>query len=128
MKFNLLGKISIIIVSLALLAGCGTALVRDVDSAMISGNHSVANIERAIVRAGTGLGWVMTKKSDKHIVGKLTLRTHLAVIDITYDKNSYSIKYKDSTNLNYDGSKIHTNYNGWIQNLQRSIDLRINTL
>jgi hypothetical protein len=44
MKFNLLGKISIIIVSLALLAGCGTALVRNVDSAMIAGNHSVANI------------------------------------------------------------------------------------
>jgi hypothetical protein len=31
MKFNLLGKISIIIVSLALLAGCGAALVRNVD-------------------------------------------------------------------------------------------------
>jgi hypothetical protein len=28
---------------------------------MIAGNHSVANIEKAIVRAGTGLGWVMTK-------------------------------------------------------------------
>jgi cellulose synthase/poly-beta-1,6-N-acetylglucosamine synthase-like glycosyltransferase len=52
---DLLGKISIIIVSLALLAGCGAALVRNVDSAMIAGNHSVANIEKAIVRAGTGL-------------------------------------------------------------------------
>jgi hypothetical protein len=40
MKFNLLGKISIIIVSLALLAGCGAALVRNVDAAMITGNHS----------------------------------------------------------------------------------------
>jgi hypothetical protein len=39
----------------------------------------------------------MTKKSDKHIVGKLALRKHLAVIDITFDENSYSIKYKDST-------------------------------
>jgi hypothetical protein len=121
MKFNLLGKISIIIVSLALLAGCGTALVRNVDSAMIAGNHSVANIEKAIVRAGTGLGWVMTKKSDKHIVGKLALRKHLAVIDITFDENSYSIKYKDSTNLGYNGSSIHSNYNGWIQNLQKAI-------
>jgi hypothetical protein len=114
MKFNLLGKISIIIVSLALLAGCGAALVRNVDAAMITGNHSVANVEKAIVRAGTDLGWMMTKKSDKHIVGKLALRTHLAVIDITFDKNSHSIKYKDSTNLGYNGSSIHSNYNGWI--------------
>jgi hypothetical protein len=49
--------------------------------------------DKAIVRAGTGLGWVMTKKSDKHIVGKLALRKHLAVIDITFDENSYSIKF-----------------------------------
>jgi hypothetical protein len=125
MKFNLLGKISIIIVSLALLAGCGAALVRNVDAAMITGNHSVANVEKAIVRAGTDLGWMMTKKSDKHIVGKLALRTHLAVIDITFDKNSYSIKYKDSTNLGYNGSSIHSNYNGWIQNLQKAIALQI---
>jgi hypothetical protein len=32
---------------------------------MITGNHSVANVEKAIVRAGTDLGWMMTKKSDK---------------------------------------------------------------
>jgi hypothetical protein len=32
-----------------------------------------ANVEKAIVRAGTDLGWMMTKKSDKHIVGKLAL-------------------------------------------------------
>jgi predicted naringenin-chalcone synthase len=57
--------------------------IRDVvKRALKQCNHSVANIEKAIVRAGTGLGWVMTKKSDKHIVGKLALRKHLAVIDI----------------------------------------------
>jgi hypothetical protein len=43
MKFNLLGKISIIIVSLALLAGCGAALVRNVDAAMITGNYTYIN-------------------------------------------------------------------------------------
>jgi hypothetical protein len=37
--------------------------------------------------------WVMTKKSDKHIVGKLALRKHLAVIDITFDENITPFKY-----------------------------------
>jgi hypothetical protein len=27
----------------------------------------------------------------------------------------------DSTNLNYDGTNIHRNYNGWITNLDKAI-------
>ncbi|HIL87055.1 MAG: hypothetical protein ABGW72_00200 [bacterium] len=128
MKFNLFGKISVIVVSLALLVGCGTAPVRNVDSAMIPGENSISTVEKAISRAGAGLGWVMTKKSDGNIVGKLALRSHLAVIDITYDKSSYSIKYVDSTNLNYSGGEIHTNYNGWISNLQKAINIQLSIL
>jgi len=128
MKFNLLGKISVIAVSLALLVGCGTAPVRDVDSAMISGENTITNVEKAISRAGAGLGWSMTKKSDGHILGKLALRKHLAVIDITYSKSSYSIKYVDSTNLKYSGGLIHTNYNGWIENLEKAINIQLSIL
>ncbi|SMM99144.1 hypothetical protein SPONL_398 [uncultured Candidatus Thioglobus sp.] len=128
MKFNLLGKISVIMVSLALLASCGTAPVRNVNSAAFSDNSSIANIEAAIIRAGSGLGWVMSKKSDGHILGRLALRSHLAIIDITYNKNNYSIKYKNSENLNYDGTNIHTNYNGWIQNLQKAIGVQMSIL
>jgi len=111
-----------------LLVGCGTAPVRNVDSAMIPGENSINTVEKAISRAGAGLGWVMTKKSDGNITGKLALRSHLAVIDITYDKSSYSIKYVDSTNLNYTGGEIHTNYNGWIENLQKAINIQLSIL
>jgi len=128
MQFKLLGKISVIVISLALLVGCGTAPVKNVDSAMITGVNSIENVEKAISRAGAGLGWVMTKKSDGNIVGKLALRSHLAVIDITYDKSSYSIKYVDSTNLKYSGGEIHTNYNGWISNLQQAINIQLSIL
>ena len=128
MKFNLFGKISVVAVTLALLVGCGTAPVRNVDSAMISGDNSIVNVEKAIIRAGAGLGWMMSKKADGHILGKLALRKHLAVVDITYDKNTYSIKYKDSTNLDYNGLEIHTNYNGWIENLQKAISIQMSIL
>lgn len=60
--------------------------------------------------------------------GTLNLRSHMAKIEIQYNNNSYSILYKDSSNLNYDGTKIHSNYNGWIQNLQKAIQVQLNTL
>lgn len=34
---------------------------------------------------------------------------------------SYGITYKDSTNLKYNGIKIHSNYNSWVRNLDRAI-------
>jgi hypothetical protein len=128
MKFNLLGKISIIVISLALLAGCKTATVRNVDSAMILGDITIVNVENAINRAGSTLGWSLTKKSDGHILGKLALRSHLAVVDITYNKSSYSITYVDSTNLDYSNGVIHKNYNGWIENLEKAINVQLSMM
>ncbi len=46
---------------------------------------------------------------------------HAAVVDIEHDTRSYSIKYRDSTNLNAGDGMIHSNYNGWIQNLEKAI-------
>jgi hypothetical protein len=128
MRFNLFSKVSIVAISLALLVGCGTAPVRNVDSAMIASETSIANVEKAIVRAGSGLGWMMSKKADGHIVGKLALRKHLAVIDVTFNKSSYSIEYVNSENLDYSGGKIHTNYNGWIENLEKAINIQLSIL
>jgi hypothetical protein len=50
------------------------------------------------------------------------------VVDIPYSAKSYSITYKSSSNLNYDGTTIHSNYNGWVQNLHKAINTQLNTL
>ena len=55
-------------------------------------------------------------------------RDHRAVVDVRYDTKTYSIKYKDSSNLQYDGTSIHKNYNGWIQNLDNAIRARLTGL
>ena len=78
-------------------------------------------VGEAIVSAGNSLGWQMKPESPGRMTGTLYLRDHRAVVDISYDARSYSIAYKDSSNLQYDGSSIHNNYNGWIQNLDRAI-------
>jgi hypothetical protein len=116
-----------ITVLVLLFAGCRSAPVYDVVATPVTTTKpvSMANMESAIVSAGTGLGWRMTPQAPGRIEGVLTLREHRAVIAVDYDTRSYSIKYKDSTNLNYDGRSIHKNYNGWVENLDRSIRLNV---
>jgi hypothetical protein len=89
---------------------------------------TMADVEQAIVRAGQGLGWRMQPVKPGHVVGTLSLRTHTAVVDVTFDTRTYNITYKDSMQLNYDGTNIHKNYNGWIQNLDFSIRNNLRTL
>ena len=52
--------------------------------------------------------------------------TGRAVVDIEYTAKVYSINYKESSpSLHYDGRSIHSNYNGWIENLDRAIRNRL---
>lgn len=46
---------------------------------------------------------------------------HNVVVHITYDQNSFSIRYVSSTGLNYDGQRIHTYYNRQVQQLEQQI-------
>jgi hypothetical protein len=106
------------------LGACSSRPIRNVDNDPVvtaSKPATTADVEQAIMRAGAGLGWVMTPARPGLVTGRLALRTHVAVVDITYDAKSFSIKYKDSVNLDYDGGNIHKNYNGWIENLEREI-------
>ena len=91
-------------------------------------NASKDDVAKAIIRAGGSLGWVIRHNGPNALIGTLNLRTHTAIVDIPYSIKSYSILYKDSADLNYTGTAIHSNYNGWIQNLQKNIDFQLNTL
>jgi hypothetical protein len=82
-------------------------------------------VEQAIVGAGSSLGWKMTPMSRGKVLGTLALREHRAEVEVTYDTKTYSIRHKDSQNLNFSGDSIHKNYNGWIQNLERAIRQRL---
>jgi len=115
---------------IALAAGCMTAPIYDVVNAPVVANKaaSMDDINKAIVRAGTQLGWVVTPESPGKLTGRIALRTHTAVVDITHDTRSFNIKYRDSTNLEASGGEIHKNYNGWIQNLEKGIRAQLATL
>jgi hypothetical protein len=74
-----------------------------------------------IRRAAGGLGWQTDLVRPGVMRATLNLRSHVAVVEITYSADAFAIRYLDSRNLQYDGSSIHKNYNGWIQNLERAI-------
>lgn len=98
--------------------------VKDAPVATATGKEvTLDQVTKAILEAGTGLKWSMAVVKPGQIIGTLLVRSHSAVVDITYTTKTYSITYKDSTNLKYNADKqtIHDNYRGWIQNLDNTI-------
>lgn len=85
------------------------------------GRGTLAQRADQIRRAGAGLGWVMQSDGPGRMRGVLNLRSHQAVVEIPYDQQRFTIRHAASTNLNYDGTRIHPNYNTWVQNLQQAI-------
>jgi hypothetical protein len=121
---------AILIISLALFS-CRSAPVYNVNNADVTAgvdNVSSEQVRKAIKVAGGGLGWVIKDAGPGKLEGTLNLRTHVAKVEIPYSTKSYSILYKDSINLNYDGSNIHSNYNGWVQNLHKAIQVQLGQL
>ena len=114
------------------LASCRTAPVYNVENMALNApaTATLDDVNRAIKRAGGGLGWAMKDIAPGHIEAKLPVRAHLAVTDIRFDTKTFSITYKDSVNLRYDPTKnlIHTNYSSWIQNLQNAIIVQASTI
>ena len=118
-------RILVAVCVVLLLAGCTTRPIMNVTDQPVvtaAGKALTADqVRNAILAAGTNLGWVMTPVSPGLVSGRLMLRDHVAVVDIRYSATTYSITYKDSTNLNYRDGQIHRNYNSWIENLDRDI-------
>lgn len=126
--------IGILVASLALLfAGCGGHQpIQNVEKSPIilpPGKSVTMNqVTTAIMRAGTKLGWQMQPERPGRISGRIELRAHTAAISIEHDTKTYSIKYRDSTNLDAKDGTIHRNYNSWVQNLDKGIRAELTAL
>lgn len=122
--FSSLGLVGMLLV---LSAGCRTAPLHNITDATIpnavDSELTLDEVTKAIVAGGAKHGWAMQVTEPGHIVATLILRSHVAVVDIPYTTESYSIIFKSSENLKYDeeNKTIHSNYNGWIRNLHVAI-------
>lgn len=89
--------------------------------------QSVETVQDAIFAAATDRGWSPRLLEPGLIEATIFLRTHSATVEIPFNEESYSINYKDSTDLDYTGSSIHRNYNNWVLNLSNSIQRELGT-
>lgn len=123
-------RVSAIVLTSLLVYACAQPVhnVRDTPIEVPKSDYTLDDVATTITRAGASLGWVVTHEAPGHSVATLHLRSHMARVDITYTLDSYNIQYRDSTNLDYDGTNIHRNYNSWIQNLDNAIQVQLSTL
>jgi hypothetical protein len=115
----LIGSMPIVLAAAAL-TGCARPIY-NVSQRPFQNPGSLEHRAIQIQRAAGGLGWQTDAVRPGVIRATLNLRTHVAVVEITYNQEVFSIIYADSSNLGYDGTSIHKNYNGWIENLERVI-------
>jgi hypothetical protein len=113
-------------ITVAGLVGCRSAPLYDVVDAPVvqppRGQKLTADqVKSAIMQAGKSLGWQMEEVQPFLLQGTLLWDNHTAQVNIPYSAERYSIMYKDSRNLNYDGTNIHKNYNVSVQTLDRQI-------
>jgi len=86
---------------------------------------SVDQVKQAIFEGASYKRWQVRDEGPGHMVAQIYVRTHMAEVDIKYDAKTYTITYKNSSNLLYDGAEIHRNYNKWIQFMSDEINARL---
>lgn len=123
-----------LVISLLLLCttfvSCRTAPIRNIpDNSIPTINQNALNqdeLEAAIIMGGNKAGWSMRKTEPGLIVGTIQVRVHEAQVNVRYTGNSWNITYRDSKNLKFNGEKIHSNYNKWVNHLADAIRNQIN--
>lgn len=107
------------------LAGCARTAPIEQVNAIVSAGHTEAQVKDAIIKAGAQRQWIMSDAGPGVIKGKWQNRDHVADIKINYSATSYSIVYVSSINLMAANGKIHRNYNRWVHNLDKDIQVTL---
>ncbi len=93
----------------------------NIENAPVPEGLSLAQVQNAITTAAVDRKWVPKVLASGRLEATLPIRSHVAVVDIKFDESTYSITYKESTNLDYKAGKIHRNYNRWVANLDLAL-------
>ena len=126
---KVLAKIGFVCIGIVLMAGCQLPKVYNVTDAPVAqfpgDEPTLEQVSKAILAAGTTTrpAWGMKVMKPGNIRATLHNRTHMAAVEITYNTKTYTITYKDSSDLKYNSADntIHSGYNKWIQYLDNAI-------
>lgn len=107
-----------------LFVGCTAPLFEVTDNEIEAGDEQEITqdqVKEAIMEAGKGIGWKMKDTEPGEIIGTYQSRKYSASVKIPYSPKEYSIFYKSSHGLRYNGVKIHKRYNELVKNLSAAI-------
>jgi hypothetical protein len=136
MNTKRLTRILLIVVPALLALGCApVAPLMTITDQPIEASRpaSLDEIGNAIIRAGASLNMQMRKVRPGIITATYVPmggagKGLSATMEVKYNTKSYSIEYKDSQGLKYDGTNIHRNYNKWVQSLDSRIRVQLTTM
>ena len=118
-----------VLVVLASTSACSTAPLRNPPPVSFAPLNE-SDVEAAIYRGCSKRKWMPSKIRDGRIQATLFQRSHVAVVDIDYNADSFRVTYVRSENLRYkNGSgeqRIHSSYNKWVTNLVADIEEALN--
>ena len=105
---------------------CTSKPVLNLDQILVPGTvngakQSLKSVQEAIFSGAKRRGWSPRLVQQGIVEASISVRSHSATVEIMFNDDSYSIKYKNSTNLNYNNTTIHRNYNNWVLKLSRTI-------
>ncbi len=107
-----------------LLAACTAPLI-NVENTWLSIPSSIdvtmQQVEKAIYRGAVDRGWSVRHLAPGRPEAEIQAKIRKAVVQIIHDTKTFSITYKDSRNLEYNGTRIKRKYNRWVRQLRQSI-------
>lgn len=91
---------------------------------------TLAQMRSTIEKTARDLGWELSDVRPGSFTAKRDwgARKHNVVVAVVYNEKNFSIRYKDSVNMSYDGSSIHHTYNDMVSTLKDHIKTNVSTL
>jgi hypothetical protein len=127
---------STLLLAASLPASARSAAVVDFDAMPVatgSGKQpSAEQVKNAIIAGARRAKWTTSLQPNNALQLTFHNRKHVAVVQASYSAKTYSIKYANSDNLNYEktgaAATIHPNYNKWVDHLRQAIDAELRRL
>lgn len=102
------------------LASCANTTPQTINQ-KLPNKYSLAQIEKAIMKAGTDRKWTMKKIGNNTIDGFIIVRNYRVDIRIPYSKDGYTIEYVNGMDSITGQTTTVKNYPRWSVKLNKSI-------
>ena len=104
------------------LGACRAQPIYESTNGQFQGRGTLSEREALIRRAAASQGgWSVQSMRPGLLRATNTWRSHQMTVDIAFDVRTFTIRYVNSVNLDYNGAQIHSAYNDRVRALERAI-------